>query len=123
MKSLLVTTVLAFVSLLSLIGLSQYRDYEFRNSADGIAAAKRLTIETKVHDDLQSRVQNLSIDGCGGRAATVIAQHAKKPITSKADIPSTLLSDLELCLERGITTGYVRDRLEDAGVLKLLTAT
>lgn len=117
MKTLVVLTSLALLLVVAVAGVALYQERRFNQSPEGIAVADVTKAENRKRDDIQSRVDALAVDGCSKPALAILALHRVKPIATRADIPATLLEDMRLCIERGIMHAYVRDQLDDTGIL------
>lgn len=92
----------------------------YESSPEGQALAAASAIATRDRNAIQDRVDTLAADRCAAPAMRLIALHKSKAIVSEQDIPATLRGDLALCVERGVTSRYVRDQLRDADLLRFL---
>ena len=76
-------------------------------------------IATASRNRVQDRVDVLARDGCQSKAIELFKLHSKLPFASASDMPPALHDDLQLCIERGILSAYIRDDLRDKGLMDL----
>lgn len=103
-----------------IILISEHQDYQYRLTPEGLARTAQLQADEVLREHLQTRVNMLAKDGCQTAVSAILRQHAAKTITSKSDLADAQVSDMELCLERGVIGGFARSQLENADVLRYL---
>lgn len=96
--------------------------YQYQKSAVGIEATRVSSANKVAADALDHRINGLTNDRCSSVGYEAIQANKIKPIIAVDDMRPGLLSDLRLCVERGIMSPYVRDELSAAGILRF-TAT
>jgi hypothetical protein len=115
--------ILSAAIVLAAFGTMGYRkvsDHLYQTSAIGLEIARTAADRVAVADKLQVHVNALAVDGCLSRAEMLTDQHRRKPIITAEDIPDDVRSDLRLCIDRGILSGYARDDIKDRGLMPFL---
>lgn len=122
MKTILSAVIaLAVVIALCIVGW-QYALYRQANSPEGIEAKHRAAVAIQIRDKAEARVSALAADRCATPVQAILKLNDWQQIIGVKDIPSTLASDIFLCLERGIMSPYDKNRLIDVNLLKLFVA-
>lgn len=102
------------------MGYQKVSDHLYRTSAIGLQTARMAADRVALADKLQVHVNALAVDGCQSRAEMLTDQHRRKPIIAAEEIPDDVRGDLQLCIDRGILSGYARDDIKDRGLMPFL---